>query len=102
MAEERIRVAPSLCAWVDSKHTKLTMEIIIPGVPQGNIELKMHDDSFSLSAPREDIEYVTAYSFCCPVKPEEAEATYNNGLLRIEVPFRDPMEDATKVPVRVK
>jgi hypothetical protein len=35
-----------------------------------------------------------------PVKPHQAEATYEHGLLRIEVPFRDPMEDAVKVAIK--
>jgi HSP20 family molecular chaperone IbpA len=35
------------------------------------------------------------------VKPDKAEATYVNGLLRIEVPFKDPMEDAVKVTINV-
>jgi HSP20 family molecular chaperone IbpA len=34
------------------------------------------------------------------VKPDKAEATYVNGLLRIEVPFKDPMEDAVKVAIK--
>jgi HSP20 family molecular chaperone IbpA len=34
------------------------------------------------------------------VKPDKAEATYEYGLLRIEVPFKDPMEDAVKVVVK--
>jgi HSP20 family molecular chaperone IbpA len=34
------------------------------------------------------------------VKPDKAEAIYENGLLRIEVPFKDPMEDAVKVSVK--
>ena len=102
MAEERIRVAPSVCAYVDGEHTQLTIDIVIPGVQQEDIDLKMHYDSLSLCAPRESIEYVTALSFCCPVNPDKAEAMYDNGLLRIEVPFRDPMEDAVRVPVRTK
>ena len=30
------------------------------------------------------------------MKPDKAEATYEHGLLRIEVPFKDPTEDAVK------
>jgi HSP20 family molecular chaperone IbpA len=35
------------------------------------------------------------------VKPDKAEAIYEHGLLRIEVPFKDPMEDAVKVAIEV-
>ncbi|MBC7250240.1 MAG: Hsp20/alpha crystallin family protein [Anaerolineae bacterium] len=100
MAEDRIRVTPEVCAYVDDEHTKMTLEITLPGVPKENINLRMHEDSFALNAPRKDIEYVTALSFCCPVKPEQAKATYENGLLTVEVPFKDPLEDAVRVPVQ--
>ena len=99
MAEERIKVSPDICAYVDDEHLKLTLEISIPGVKKKDIGLKMHEDSFNLSAPRENIEYVAALSFCCPVKPQAAKAKYESGLLKIEVPVKDPMEDAVKVEV---
>ena len=34
------------------------------------------------------------------MKPDKAEATYEHGLLRIEVPFKDPMEDAVTVIIK--
>ena len=47
-------------------------------------------------------EYVSALALARPVKPAKAEAVYENGLLRIEVPFKDPMEDAVKVAVKTR
>ena len=99
MAEEKNRVAPEVCAFVNDDHTTLSIEVSLPGVPKENIKLKMHEDSFTLSAPRPDFDYVTALSFCCPVDPAKAEAKYENGLLKIHVPFKDPMDDAVTIPV---
>ena len=33
------------------------------------------------------------------MRPDKAEVTYELGLLRIEVPLKDPMEDAVKVAI---
>ena len=67
---------------------------------EATIDVKILKDSVYLLAPARDIEYVSALALTWPVKPEKAEAVYENGLLRIEVPFKDPMEDAVKVPIK--
>jgi HSP20 family molecular chaperone IbpA len=41
-----------------------------------------------------DIDYVSTLALGWPVKPDTADATYENGLLRIEVSFKDPIEAA--------
>ncbi|MGZ3749089.1 MAG: hypothetical protein ACXVCD_17265 [Pseudobdellovibrionaceae bacterium] len=76
------------------------MEFAIPGAPTETIDVKILPDSVYLSAPARDIEYVSALALTWTVKPEKAEATYEHGLLRIEVPFKDPMEDAVKVAIK--
>ena len=100
MPEYRIRVAPNTVAYADGDNHKLVVEFAIPGAPTDTIDLKILEDSVHLTAPARDIEYVSALALAWPVKPDKAEAIYENGLLRIEVPFKDPMEDATKVAIK--
>ena len=100
MPEFRMKVAPDTVAYADGENHKLVVEFAIPGAPTDTIDLKMLEDSVHLTAPARDIEYVAALALGWPVKPDKAEATYEHGLLRIEVPFKDPMEDAVKVAIK--
>ena len=100
MSEYRIKVAPNTVAYADAENHKLVVEFAIPGAPTATIDVKILEDSIHLTAPARDIEYVSALALAWPVKPEKAEAIYEHGLLRIEVPFKDPMEDAVKVAVK--
>src|SRR5512137_2782360 len=100
MPDVRIKVAPDTVAYSYGENHKLVVEIAIPGAPTDTIDVKILEDSVHLTAPARDIEYVSALALGWPVKPHKAEATYVNGLLRIEVPFKDPMEDAVKVPIK--
>jgi len=101
MHETRIRVAPNTVAYADEEKNKLVVEFAIPGAPTETIDLKLLPDSVHLTAPAKDIEYVAALALAWPVKPDKAEAIYEHGLLRIQVPFKDPMEDAVKVAIEV-
>ena len=100
MKVERMKVAPVTVAYADGEQRKLIVEFAIPGAPTETIDVKILKDSVYLLAPARDIEYVSALALGWPVKPEKAEATYEHGLLRIEVPFKDPMEDAVKVAIK--
>ena len=100
MPQNRIRVAPNTVAYADEENLKLVVEFAIPGAPADTIDLKMLEDSVHLSAIARDIEYVASLALGWAVKPDKAEATYEHGLLRIEVPFKDPMEDAVKVAIK--
>jgi len=99
MAGELKKVSPDICTYVDDQHEKLYIEISLPGVEKDRIQLRMHEDSFNLSAPRNDREYVATFSFCCPVQPEKAKAGYRHGLLKIAAPFRDATEDSVRIDI---
>jgi HSP20 family molecular chaperone IbpA len=100
MPEVRMKVAPDTVAYADAENHKLVVEFALPGAPAETIDLKILEDSVHLTAPARDIEYVSALALGWVVKPHKAEATYEHGLLRIEVPFKDPMEDAVKVAIK--
>jgi HSP20 family molecular chaperone IbpA len=100
MPEYRIRVSPSTVAYADEENDKLVVEFAIPGAPTDTIDVKILEDSVHITAPARDVEYVSALALAWPVKPDKAEAIYEHGLLRIEVPFKDPMEDAVKVAIK--
>ena len=100
MPDDRIRVAPKMVSYAHRESLKLVVEFAIPGAPTDTIDVKILEDSVHLTAPARDIEYVSALALGWPVKPDKAEATYDHGLLRVEVPFKDPMEDAVKVPIK--
>ena len=100
MAKIQMKVAPETVAYADAATHKLVVEFAIPGAPADSVDVKVLQDSVHLTAPARDIEYVAALALGWPVKPDKAEATYENGLLRIEVPFKDPMEDAVKVAIK--
>src|SRR4030095_15413830 len=100
MPEHRMKVAPDTVAYAEGENDKLVVEFAIPGAPTDTIDLKLLPDSVHLTAPAKDIEYVSALALAWPVKPDKAEAAYEHGFLRIEVPFKDPMEDAVKVVIK--
>src|SRR5207245_894140 len=100
MPEHRIKVAPNTVAYADEENRKLVVEFAIPGAPTDTIDVKILKDSIHLTAPARDIEYVSALALAWQVKPDKAEAAYEHGLLRIQVPFKDTMEDAVKVAIK--
>jgi HSP20 family protein len=99
MDDNKRKATPDVCSYINEKNDALHMEVSLPGVRKEDIHLKLKDDSFYLTAPREDLEYVTTGTFCCPMDVNHTDAKYENGLLKIEVPFKDPMAEAVSVTV---
>ncbi|MFX1392564.1 MAG: Hsp20/alpha crystallin family protein [Promethearchaeota archaeon] len=87
---EKLYESPNVCMWPDDNHNNYHIEIELPGVDKESIKLKMHEDSFFIKAETDDIVYIGSYAVCCEIVPEKAKAEYKNGLLKIDVPFKEP------------
>ena len=94
-----VNLSPNVCFDTDEDQSTGTLEIALPGVKKEDINLKINEDGYTLSAVRGDTKYVANQTFCCPVVPDKAKARYENGLLHIDVPFKDPMDNAVAVKV---
>jgi HSP20 family molecular chaperone IbpA len=77
----------------------LTYEL--PGVDRKDINLKISDRALRLVASREDVEFVNEFNFACDVDAGAVQASYNNGLLLVELPLDcpNPFKDAKKVSI---
>ena len=101
MAEnDIIRTTPDVCSCVNAEENSLHLEVALPGVKKENISLKMNKDSFNIVAKRDEhMEYATSMTLSCPVDAAHADSVYEDGLLKIDAPFKDSMEDALDVPI---
>jgi HSP20 family protein len=97
--ETTVSLSPNVCFDTDEDQSVFTLEIALPGVKKEDIDLKINEDSYAITAHRGDIKYVDAQAFCCKVVPKKASAKYDNGLLKITVPYKDTMDDAVTIKV---
>jgi HSP20 family protein len=101
--EENYTETPNIITFVDSKHSRLMIEISLVSVEKEDIKLMMDENGCFLSAPAEGgVEYVATLSFLRAVKPSEAKALFTDGFLKIEVPFKNTLENFVKVTITEK
>ncbi|MDN7025886.1 Hsp20/alpha crystallin family protein [Methanoculleus sp. FWC-SCC1] len=96
----RVNVSPSVCAYSDENFENLHIEVELPGVDKKDVSFRMQEDSFTVDASRENIRYVGTYAIYCPVDPDKAKATFRNGLLAVDVPYKEEVpEEARQIPI---
>ncbi len=99
MEKEKIKISPDAYTYNSDDNKNLIIEVSLPGVDKNDIDLRMLDDRLTLSAPREEMEYSLGLSLCCPVKAADAHADYQDGLLRIRVPFKEYLDSAVRIRI---
>jgi len=96
---DKFVISPEVCSWADDEEEIYKIEIQLPGVDKENIRLKMHEDSFFVKGETEDTIYIGSYGICCPVEPDKTKAVYHQGLLKIEVPFKESVYHSVDVKI---
>jgi len=99
IVEEREKIIPEHMVYTDDDHTVFTAEIILNDVAKENIVLRMRDDSFYLTAPTEHTIYTMSHGICHPVDPSKAKAAFENGILRLDAPFKKPLKPLVEIRV---
>ena len=86
-------------ATVDHDREKYHIEVELPGVSKEKIELEFGEQGFCVKASRDDVVFNACYSLAHTVDPKKADAKFENGLLKVTVPFKQPIA-GTKVQVK--
>jgi len=92
-------VTPDMCVFGDEDMETLNIQIELPGVDKKDIDLSFYNDGFYIVAKSEDTKYMGSYALVCPVQPSKAIASYSNGLLTVNVPYRKPFDEGVKVKI---
>jgi len=80
---------PQVCAVENEDSTGFDIEVYLPGVDKDTIKLKMDSEYIFITGETDTVKYTGFYNLCCPVEPEKAKTTYNEGLLKITVPYKE-------------
>ena len=99
MMTDTLRLSPVICAYPDDNYENYLIEVVLPGVEKKDISFKITEDSFYVAARKEGVQYLDSYSTCCPVNPEKAVAKYSNGVLKVTVPYQQPLEKLVDVKI---
>jgi len=95
----RIIKTPILAMYHDDKSENLTLEFELPDVDSEDITLVIHENSVYLKAFSKTVEYLGSFFLDGPVDPEKAIAVNNNGMLTIQVPYKEGFTCARNIPV---
>jgi len=96
---DALNVLPSICAYPDDKCENLQIEVVLPGVEKKDISFKISESGFYVKASKEGVNYMGSYSIDCSVIPEKTVATYSNGILKVTVPYQQPLEKLVDVKI---
>jgi len=91
MIEERKTVCPIVNVQHNGDNSGFLIDVDLAGASKESVELDMGSTGFCVKAAGADMEYESCFMLAHEVKPDEAAARFESGLLKIEVPFKNTM-----------
>lgn len=92
MAEERKRVVvPLVNIMHNEDDSGFLIEVDLAGASRESVELDMGTAGFCVKAEAEAMRYESCFLLAHEVKPEEAKAKFESGLLIVRVPFKESL-----------
>jgi len=88
MVAFRKHLEPELCTFVDAQQNIITVEVVLPGVDEKTIKLRVNSRCLLLYAASDEVDYSKYVPFISPVVATRARAKFEHGLLRVTVPIR--------------
>ncbi len=89
MAEREKRVVmPMVNIMHEDDDSGFRIEIDMAGASKESVELEMGSGGFCVKGDAESVRYENCFMLAHEVKPEEAKARFDYGLLTIDVPFK--------------
>lgn len=89
-------MTPNACFSHDQDNYHI--EIELPGVDKGHIELTVSEQGICVAGSREDDEFLGCWFLGHKVNEDGSKAKYQNGLLRVTIPLRKPLK-GKKIPI---
>jgi HSP20 family protein len=87
--ESKPVLTPEACFDHDSEMYYIQIEL--PGVKKEDVELSASEQTLCVEGSREDVILFGCFTLAHPVNADKAKASYDNGLLTVEIPLKAPI-----------
>jgi HSP20 family protein len=88
--KDRVVLTPAACFGHDLENYYVDIEL--PGVDKGHIELTVSEQSICVAGSREDSDLFGCWYLAHKVNENKAKAKYSNGMLSVVIPLQQPPE----------
>ncbi len=87
--QEKRVIMPSINVSHNDDNSGLVVKVDLAGAHKDTLDLEVGRIGFCVKADGEDFRYESCFKLAHEVKPEDAKAKFDSGLLTIQIPFAE-------------